>query len=75
MKELVVFLAKSLVDKPDAVSVDAVDSDGVLKMQLKVADEDKGKIIGKKGRIIRAIRSLLFVSSTRAGKKSVLEIG
>ncbi|MBI4051376.1 MAG: KH domain-containing protein [Elusimicrobia bacterium] len=74
MKELVLFLAKSLLDHPDEISVEPVEEGGAVKLMLKVSEEDKGKIIGKQGKVIKAIRSLLFVEGAKANKKVFLEI-
>lgn len=74
MRELVEILAKSLVDNPDQVSVDAVDGDKSLVLELKVASEDMGKVIGKQGRIAKAIRTIVKAAATREGKKVVVEI-
>ncbi|HWI54206.1 MAG TPA: KH domain-containing protein [Desulfobacteria bacterium] len=74
MKELVELLAKSLVDSPDQVSVNVVDSDKSLVLELRVAPDDMGKVIGKQGRIAKAIRAIVKAAATRQGKKVVVEI-
>lgn len=74
MRELVELLAKSLVDNPDQVSVDAVEGDKSLVLELRVAPDDMGKVIGKQGRIAKAIRSIVKAAATRQGKKVVVEI-
>lgn len=74
MRELVEYLAKSLVDNPDQVSVDAVESDKSLVLELRVAPDDMGKVIGKQGRIAKAIRAIVKASATRQGKKVVVDI-
>jgi len=74
MRELVELLAKSLVDNPDQVSVDVVESDKSLVLELRVAQEDMGKVIGKQGRIAKAIRAIVKAAATREGKKVVVEI-
>lgn len=74
MKDLVLFMAKSLADHPDQVQLDAVEEGGTLKLNLKVAEVDKGKIIGKKGRVIRAMRTLVSFPAAKAGKKVLLDI-
>lgn len=74
MRELVELLAKSLVDNPDQVSVDEVEGDKSLILELKVAPEDMGKVIGKQGRIAKAIRMIVKAAATREGKKVVVEI-
>lgn len=74
MKELVEFIAKSLVDQPDHVQVDEVDKDGVVVEELRVLKEDLGKVIGKQGRTARAIRTLLTAAASKVEKKARLEI-
>jgi len=74
MKELVRFIATSLVDNPDAVQVDEVERDDLTVFELRVAQEDLGKVIGKQGRTARAIRSLLTASAAKVNKKARLEI-
>lgn len=74
MGELVEILAKSLVDNPDKVSVEMVERDRSLVLELRVAPDDMGKVIGKQGRIARAIRTIVKAAATREGKKVVVEI-
>ena len=74
MKELLETLAKALVDKPDEVEVSTVESDRSIILQLKVADDDVGKVIGKEGRIAKALRTIVKASSVKEGKKAVVEI-
>ncbi|RJQ40844.1 MAG: KH domain-containing protein [Nitrospiraceae bacterium] len=74
MKELVELLAKSLVDNPEQVSVDVVEGDKSLVLKLNVIPEDMGKVIGKQGRIARAIRTIVKAAANREGKKVVVEI-
>lgn len=74
MKELLVLLAKSLVDNPDEVNVNVVENEKSLVLELKVAPEDMGKVIGKQGRIAKAIRAVIKAASAREGKKVVVEI-
>jgi len=74
LKELLETLAKALVDKPDEVEVSAVESDRSIILQLKVADDDVGKVIGKEGRIAKALRTIVKASSVKEGKKAVVEI-
>ena len=75
MKELVEFLARTLVDDPDAVEVEEEEYDGRLIYHLYVADDDMGKVIGKQGRIANAMRDLLKVAATRRGTRASLQIG
>ena len=74
MKELLEFLARSLVDHPEQVRVEQFDTpDGVL-LRLFVAKEDVGKVIGKQGRIARAIRTVVKASAVRDGRQATVEI-
>ena len=74
MIELVEVIAKSLVDHPEAVEVtETVDSQTTI-LQLKVAPEDMGKVIGKQGRIAKALRTVVKAAATKANKKVVVEI-
>lgn len=74
MRELVEFLAKSLVDNPDQVQVKEVEGERSIILELTVASEDMGKVIGKQGRIAKAIRTVVKAAATREGKKVVVEI-
>ena len=73
-KELVEFLVKSLVDKPDEVNVNVVEGEKSTVIELRVAESDIGKVIGKQGSIAKAIRTILSASATKDGKRAVLEI-
>lgn len=74
LKDLVEFMAKSLVDNPDQVEVNEVASEQTTVIELKVAKEDLGKVIGKQGRTARAMRTVLNAAGTKMQKRSVLEI-
>lgn len=74
MKELVKFIAQSLVDNPDAVQVTEIEGEQTSVLELKVAKEDLGKVIGKQGRTARAMRTILSAASTKIRKRAVLEI-
>lgn len=74
MKELVEFIARSLVSQPEQVSVKEVEGERTTVYELRVANDDLGKVIGKNGRTARSIRTLLSAAGTRAGKRVVLEI-
>jgi len=74
MKELVEILAKALVDQPEKVLVDLVEKDKSLVIELKVAPEDMGKVIGRQGRIAKAIRTVVKAAATRQKKKVMVEI-
>ena len=74
MAELLAHLARNLVDEPDAVEVEEVQREGVTILQLRVAKADVGKVIGKQGRIARALRSVVRAGGARADERYVLEI-
>ena len=75
MKELLVELARRLVDEPDAVRVEQVEGDdGSLVFQLYVAEDDIGKVIGRQGRIVRALRTIFRAGGPHAGRRLQLEI-
>jgi hypothetical protein len=74
MKDLIEYIAKALVDKPDQVSVTEVDGSQTAVLELKVAKEDLGKIIGKQGRTARAMRTILSAASAKLQRRTVLEI-
>lgn len=74
MKEVLEYIARALVDDPDAVEVTAVEGERSLILQLRVAPEDMGKVIGKKGRIARAIRALVRATGSRQGISTLVEI-
>ena len=74
LKELLEYLAKSLVDEPGAVHVAATETDTTVVLQLTVAKEDVGKVIGKQGRIARALRTIVKASAVREGKRAIVEI-
>jgi hypothetical protein len=74
MKELVKFSAQALVDNPDEVSVGEVEGEQTSVIELRVAKEDLGKIIGKHGRTAQSIRTILSAASAKHRKRSVLEI-
>lgn len=74
MEELVRTIAKSLVDKPDAVDVKTVENDKEITIELRVDPDDMGKVIGKQGRIAKAIRTVVKAMSTKEKKKVTVEI-
>jgi predicted RNA-binding protein YlqC (UPF0109 family) len=74
VEDLVEYLAKGLVDKPDEVSVARVERDGVIVLELRVAAEDVGKVIGRQGRVARALRTLVRASGARSNERVLLEI-
>ncbi len=74
MKELIEFIARSLVDEPDKVSVTEREENGTLILTLSVAPGDMGKVIGKQGRIAKAMRTVLKSAGTKDNKNVVLDI-
>jgi predicted RNA-binding protein YlqC (UPF0109 family) len=74
MKELIEYIAKSLVDRPEQVSVRETEGEKTTIIELKVAKEDLGKVIGKMGKTARSMRTLLNAAATKIGKRCVLEI-
>lgn len=74
MKELVETLAKALVDNPDQVTVTQIEGEKSVILELRVAPSDMGKVIGKQGRIARAIRTVVKAAAAREGKRVVVEI-
>ena len=73
-KELIEYLAKKLVYNPDGVSVKVIEGEKSTILELKVDQSDIGKIIGKRGRIASALRTILFATSMKSGKRMILEI-
>ena len=74
LKELITYIASSLVDKPDQVQVTEVEGEQTSVLELRVAKEDLGKVIGRQGRTARAMRTILGAASSKMKKRSVLEI-
>ena len=74
LKDLITYIAKSLVDNPDDVHVSEIEGEQTSVIELKVAKEDLGKVIGKQGRTARAMRTIIGAASTKARKRAVLEI-
>ncbi|MBQ7608215.1 MAG: KH domain-containing protein [Desulfovibrionaceae bacterium] len=74
MRNLIEYIARSLVDHPDDVQVNEVEGEQTTVLELKVAQDDLGKVIGKQGRTARALRTILSAASTRSKKRTVLEI-
>ncbi|MBW2103069.1 MAG: KH domain-containing protein [Deltaproteobacteria bacterium] len=72
MKDLIAYIAKALVDKPEEVIVTEIEGEQTSVIELKVAKEDLGKVIGKQGRTARAMRTILSAASTKINKRSVL---
>jgi predicted RNA-binding protein YlqC (UPF0109 family) len=74
VRDLLDYLARRLVDEPDAVRVEEADEDGALVLRLHVAPDDVGKVIGRQGRIARALRTLVRAGGAHEGRRIVLEI-
>jgi uncharacterized protein len=74
VSELVAFVARRLVDDPDAVEVTTDERDGALVLLLKVAPDDVGKVIGRQGRIVRALRTIVRAGGVRERRRLLLEI-
>lgn len=74
MKETVEMIVKSLVDDVEAVDVRAVEGGTTVKIEVRVAESDMGKLIGRQGRTVRALRSLLHAASMKANRRFILEI-
>lgn len=74
MKELLEYLAKALVDHPEAVEVSLVEGEKSIILELRVARDDMGKVIGKQGRIAQALRTLVKAAAVKEGKKVMVEI-
>jgi len=74
MKELIAYIAKALVDRPEMVQVNAFEGEKTTVIELRVAQDDLGKVIGKQGRTARAMRTILNAAATKVRKRAVLEI-
>ena len=75
MEDVLTYLVRALVDDPDAVSVESYEEDdGTVVLELHVADDDAGKVIGRGGRIVRALRTVVRASAAREGRRVLVEI-
>jgi uncharacterized protein len=74
VSELIAYLARQLVDEPDAVRVEEAEEDGALVLRLHVATADLGKVIGRRGRLVRSLRTVARASAARADRRVLLEI-
>ena len=74
MKELVEFIARSLVDDPESVSVTEIETEQLTTFEIEVSPDDAGKLIGRQGRIVKAIRSVVRASAARHGKRVAVEV-
>ena len=74
MKELIEYIAKTIADKPEEVVVSEIEEEDRVVIRLEVATDDKGKIIGRQGRVVQAMRTLLRVAAVKRGVRVTLEI-
>ncbi|HBL16534.1 MAG: hypothetical protein A2X36_00895 [Elusimicrobia bacterium GWA2_69_24] len=74
MKELASYLAKNLVDAPDQVEVSSAEDEHSVRVTVRVADPDKGKIIGKQGKVIKAIRAVVGIAAAKSDRKVMLDL-
>lgn len=74
MEDLLVWIARGLVDEPDAVRVERVDEGDVVVLRLSVAPDDVGKVIGRQGRVVRALRTVVRSAGARGDRRLILEI-
>lgn len=74
MKELVEFIARSLVDDPESVRVTEIETEQLTTFEIEVSPDDAGKLIGRQGRIVKAIRSVVRASAARHGKRVAVEV-
>jgi predicted RNA-binding protein YlqC (UPF0109 family) len=74
MKDILLTLIKSIVDAPDAVSIDEMDDNGFVTLTITVAQEDMGKVIGKEGKVIRALRNVMKIPAMKQQKKVQLQL-
>src|SRR6185436_20802962 len=74
LRELIDYLARGLVDRPEEVEVEEIEEPDALVFELKVAEEDLGKVIGKQGRTAKALRTILSAASAKSGRRVILEI-
>jgi predicted RNA-binding protein YlqC (UPF0109 family) len=74
MEDFVAYVARELVDHPDDVRVERTERDGAVVLRLHVASDDVGKVIGRQGRVIRALRTIVRASGTKPGERRLLEI-
>ena len=74
MKDLALYLVKNLADHPDQAQLQESEQDGTVTLRLTVAEEDKGKIIGKQGKVIKAIRAVVSAAAAKDGRKASLDL-
>ena len=74
MRDTIEMVVKALVDDPDAVDVREIDRDGTMRIEVRVAQPDMGKVIGKQGRTVRAMRSLVYAAGVKQHRRFVLDV-
>lgn len=74
MQELLLFLVKQLAKRPEEARVQTSEENETLRLRLSVSDEDKGRVIGKQGKVIKAIRAVVSAAAARAGKRTSVEV-
>jgi len=74
MRETIEMIVKALVDEPDAVEVREMDRNGTTRLEVRVAQSDMGKVIGKQGRTVRALRSLVYAAGLKQHRRFVLDV-
>ena len=74
IKDLLLFIVKSLVNNPDQILINQVEQEKIILLELKVAQEDIGRVIGKEGKVIKSIRILTNAASAKNGKKVIVEV-
>lgn len=74
MKDLLLYLVQSLVDQPEAVQVEEVNNEGVINLSLRVDPQDAGKVIGKQGKIIKALRDVVKILAVKEGRRVSIEL-
>jgi predicted RNA-binding protein YlqC (UPF0109 family) len=74
LRDLVMFIAQAIVDEPDKVTVNEVEGERAVVFELRVSPDDMGKIIGRKGRVIHAVRALVQAAAAKEGKRATVEI-
>jgi uncharacterized protein len=74
MRDTIEMVVKALVDDPDAVDVREIDRDGTTRLEVRVAQPDMGKVIGKQGRTVRALRSLVYAAGQKQHRRFVLDV-
>ena len=74
MKQLVEYLIKSLSDHPEKALVEESESEGTTRFRVTVADEDKGKVIGKQGKVIKAVRALVAAAGSKSGRRTAVDV-